>query len=188
MNKQRDIEDLERLAGLRSLRSKSSKLHLSFSRGLHQQAKPSHRVADKNNLLPVKEISAQHKMRIGSAIQKGKQTFLPSSALLTRLCKFEHHGKRGPIIVFAEINDMEKRENYKILSSYEPPASHFDTKIVHDRKKHAEIPEILSADPPRGDQVPDVRIRRVKKKGYLPDLVKIAHKCEYLKTTIMSSD
>ncbi|XP_032240403.2 uncharacterized protein LOC116619588 [Nematostella vectensis] len=62
--------------------------------------------------------------RIKSAIENGKQTTLPTESNDLRLLKFEHVGKAGPLVVYAE-DKMQQNSygNYKVITSFRPPQS-----------------------------------------------------------------
>ena len=58
--------------------------------------------------------------RIHSAIVKGKQTSLPCEG--QNLSKFEHNGRDGPIMVYAEeaVYNYNKSWHYKVIMALKP--------------------------------------------------------------------
>jgi len=63
--------------------------------------------------------------RIKSAIAKGKQTLLPCETQGQNLFKFEHNGRDGPLIVFAQeaFYNFDKFGHYKVITALKPAES-----------------------------------------------------------------
>lgn len=73
----------------------------------------------------VKTTAAHNTPRIKSAIAKGKQTSLPCETKGTNLFKFEHNGRDGPLMVFAQeaFNNYQKFGHYKVITVLKPVES-----------------------------------------------------------------
>lgn len=74
---------------------------------------------------PFPKNSAPKEARIQSAIAKGKQTFLPCEAQGQNLSKFEHNGRDGPIMVFAEEAQYKRNRfgHYRVIMALKPAQS-----------------------------------------------------------------
>ena len=75
--------------------------------------------------LPAAKNSAPKEARIQSAIAKGKQTLLPCEANGQNLSKFEHNGRDGPVMVYAEeaFYKHNKYGHYKVIMALKPAES-----------------------------------------------------------------
>lgn len=73
----------------------------------------------------VTKNSAPKEARIQSAIAKGKQTLLPCEANGQNLSKFEHNGRDGPIMVYAEeaFYKHNRYGHYKVIMALKPAES-----------------------------------------------------------------
>lgn len=74
---------------------------------------------------PLSKNSAPKEARIQSAIAKGKQTLLPCEANGQNLSKFEHNGRDGPVMVYAEeaFYKHNRYGHYKVIMALKPAAS-----------------------------------------------------------------
>lgn len=74
---------------------------------------------------PAAKISAPKEARIQSAIAKGKQTLLPCEANGQNLSKFEHNGRDGPVMVYAEeaFYKHNRHGHYKVIMALKPAGS-----------------------------------------------------------------
>ena len=74
---------------------------------------------------PVSRNSAPKEARIQSAIAKGKQTLLPCEANGQNLSKFEHNGRDGPVMVYAEeaFYKHNRYGHYKVIMALKPAES-----------------------------------------------------------------
>lgn len=74
---------------------------------------------------PLSKNSAPKEARIQSAIAKGKQTLLPCEANGQNLSKFEHNGRDGPVMVYAEeaFYKHNRFGHYKVIMALKPAAS-----------------------------------------------------------------
>ena len=74
---------------------------------------------------PAAKNSAPKEARIQSAIAKGKQTSLPCEANGQNLSKFEHNGRDGPVMVYAEeaFYKHNRYGHYKVIMALKPAES-----------------------------------------------------------------
>ena len=74
---------------------------------------------------PAAKNSAPKEARIQSAIAKGKQTLLPCEANGQNLSKFEHNGRDGPVMVYAEeaFYKHNRYGHYKVIMALKPAES-----------------------------------------------------------------
>ena len=74
---------------------------------------------------PLVKTNAQNTERIHSAIAKGKQTLLPCETQGQNLFKFEHNGRDGPLLVFAQeaLYNFEKFGRFKVITALKPVGS-----------------------------------------------------------------
>lgn len=73
--------------------------------------------------IPVVKTNTEfHSDRIKSAIAKGKQIILPCDTKGQNLSKFEHNGRNGPLMVFAQeaLYGYNKFGHYKVITSLKP--------------------------------------------------------------------
>lgn len=86
---------------------------------LHNQTK------QLKNIPLVKTTTAPNTDRIKSAIVKGKQTSLPCDTKGQNLSKFEHKGRDGPLVVFAQeaLYNYKNFGHYKVITALKPAES-----------------------------------------------------------------
>ena len=76
--------------------------------------------------IPLTKINTQlNTDRIKSAIANGKETLLSSDTKGQNLSKFEHNGRDGPLVVFAQeaLYNHNKLGHYKVITSLKPVES-----------------------------------------------------------------
>lgn len=90
--------------------------------------------------IPVaKNTAAPKAARIQSAIAKGKQTLLPCETKGQNLSKFEHNGRDGPIMVYAEeaFHNYNRFGHYKVIMALKPAESlHNQLFFANQSTKH----------------------------------------------------
>lgn len=89
--------------------------------------------------IPMTKINTQlNTERIKSAIANGKETLLSSDTKGQNLSKFEHNGRHGPLVVFAQeaLYNHNKLGHYKVITSLKPVESLRNQLFFANESKH----------------------------------------------------
>lgn len=89
--------------------------------------------------IPMTKINTQlNTDRIKSAIANGKETLLSSDTKGQNLSKFEHNGRHGPLVVFAQeaLYNHNKLGHYKVITSLKPVESLRNQLFFANESKH----------------------------------------------------
>lgn len=89
--------------------------------------------------IPMTKINTQlNTDRIKSAIANGKETLLSSDTKGQNISKFEHNGRHGPLVVFAQeaLYNHNKLGHYKVITSLKPVESLRNQLFFANESKH----------------------------------------------------
>lgn len=89
--------------------------------------------------IPMTKINTQlNTERIKSAIANGKETLLSSDTKGQNISKFEHNGRHGPLVVFAQeaLYNHNKLGHYKVITSLKPVESLRNQLFFANESKH----------------------------------------------------
>lgn len=104
------------------MRKYNSKVKKRARKPLHSRTRRHNQLNDESNLT-IPESSIRN-ARIKSAIENGSRIPLPSDTKGLNLSKFEHVGKEGPLVVYAEDKKMfNKFGNFTVITSFKPSDS-----------------------------------------------------------------
>lgn len=104
------------------MRKYNSKVKKRARKPLHSKTRGHNQLNDDSNLA-IRESSIRN-ARIKSAIENGSRIPLPSDTKGLNLSKFEHVGKEGPLVVYAEDKKMfNKFGHFTVITSFKPPDS-----------------------------------------------------------------